>query len=133
LQARRLLLVAPLLAWQHVSAAGRMLPEAMEMELARLPIPTITILRPTTERQGSAAVAGSRLQRFARFYLAQLRFMLPAVTQTLRAVDIARAALSLMAQADKPGLTVVSLEEIRQHAGRPRALHGVPWERKEKP
>jgi len=131
-RARRLLLVAPLLAWQQVSAAARMLPEAMEMELARLRIPAIIIMRPTTERQGEAVPGGSRLQRFARFYLSQLRFMLPAATQTLRSTDIARAALSLMTAADAPGLTVVPLEEIRHHAGKPRSLRGTPWERKAK-
>jgi hypothetical protein len=118
LRARRLLLLAPLLAWQQVSAAARMLPEAMEMELAQLPIPTIVILRPTTERQPAAPAGYSRLQRFARFYLSQLRFMLPAVTHSLRSTDIARAALSVMAGADMPGLTVVPLEQIRQHAGK---------------
>jgi hypothetical protein len=122
-RARRLLLVAPLLAWQQVSAAGRMLPEAMEMELARLPIPVVVIMRPTTERQNGAAAGGSRLQRFARFYLSQLRFMLPAATHALRSTDIARAALSVMGEADTPGLSVVSLEEIRQHAGKPRSRH----------
>jgi hypothetical protein len=127
LQARRLLLVAPLLAWHQVSAAGRMLPEAMEMELARLPIPTIVIMRPTSERAAGAATGGSRLERFARFYLSQLRFMLPAVTQTLRSTEIARAALSVVAEAEKPGLIMVPLEEIRHHAGRPRARHGTPW------
>jgi hypothetical protein len=114
--ARRLLLLAPLLAWQQVSAAGRMLPEAMEMELARLSIPTVVILRPTTERQHAAPAGTSRLQRFSRFYLSQLRFMLPAVTHSLRSTDIARAALSVMAGADRPGLTVVPLDQIRQHA-----------------
>ncbi len=127
LRARRLLLIAPLLAWQQVSAAGRMLPEAMEMELARLSIPTIVIMRPTTERVASSASGGSRLQRFARFYLSQLRFMLPAVTQTLRSTEIARAALSVVAEAEAPGLIVVPLEEIRQHAGKPRARYGTPW------
>jgi len=133
LRARRLLLIAPLLAWQQVSAASRMLPEAMEMELARLSIPTIVIMRPTTERVASTASSGSRLQRFAHFYLSQLRFMLPAVTQTLRSTDIARAALSLMSEAQAPGLAVVPLEEIRQHAGKPRVGHGAPWQRKAKP
>ena len=133
LRARRLLLVAPLLAWQQVSAAGRMLPEAMEMELARLSIPTIVIMRPTTERVASGASGGSRLQRFARFYLSQLRFMLPATTQTLRSTDIARAALSVMNEADAPGLSVVPLEKIRQHAAKPRPRHDAPRERQEKP
>jgi hypothetical protein len=119
MHARRLLLLAPLLAWQQVSAAGRMLPEAMEMELARLRIPTILILRPTAERQHAAGAGSSRLQRFARFYLSQLRFMLPAVTHSLRSSDIARAALSVMATADRHGLTVVPLEQIRQHADKP--------------
>jgi hypothetical protein len=120
LQARRLLLVAPLRAWQQVSAAARMLPEAMEMELARLPIPVVVIMRPTTEHQAPQRLEGGRLQRFARFYLSQLRFMLPAVTQSLRSSEIARAAVAVMAEADQPGLTVVPLEEIRHHASRPR-------------
>ncbi len=130
LRARRLLLVAPLLAWQQVSAASRMLPEAMEMELARLPIPTIVIMRPTSDSAGRTAAGGSRLQRFARFYLSQLRFMLPSATQTLRSSEIARAAVSLAADAQAPGLAVVALEEIRHHAGKPRAGRRVPWERK---
>jgi hypothetical protein len=92
----------------------------MEMELARLPIPTIVILRPTAERQRAAPVGASRLQRFARFYLSQLRFILPAVTHSLRSIDIARAALSVIAEAEDPGLTVVPLTEIRQHADRSR-------------
>jgi len=120
LRARRLMLLAPLRAWQQVSAAARMLPQAMEMELARLPIPIVVIMRPTTERQVPAAAGGSRLERFARFYLSQLRFMLPAVTQSLRSGDIARAAMAVMETANTPGLTVVPLEEIRQHAERPR-------------
>jgi len=113
------MLLAPLRAWQQVSAAARMLPQAMEMELARLPIPIVVIMRPTTERQVPAA-GGSRLERFARFYLSQLRFMLPAVTLSLRSGDIARAAMAVMETANTPGLTVVPLEEIRQHAERPR-------------
>jgi hypothetical protein len=97
------------------------------MELARLPIPTIVIMRPATERAAGVAIGGSRLQRFARFYLSQLRFMLPAVTQTLRSTDIARAALAIAAEAQQAGLIVVPLEEIRQHAGKPRARDGTPW------
>jgi hypothetical protein len=130
LRARRLLLVAPLLAWQQLSAASRMLPEAMELELARLPIPTIVIMRPTSESVGRDASGGSRLQRFARFYLSQLRFMLPTLAQTLRSGEIARAAVSLIADARAPGLAVVALEEIRHHAGKPRTEPAAPWARK---
>lgn len=126
LRARRLLLLAPLMAWQQVSAAGRMLPEAMELELAALPIPTIVILRPTTEQRGAAPAGATRMQRFVRFYLSQLRFMLPAVTHSLRSTDIARAALSIMGEADRPGLAVTSLDEIRRHAS---ARTGVPAEK----
>lgn len=114
LRARRLLLLAPLIAWQQASAASRMLPDAMEMELARLPIASIVIMRPTAERQ--AAPRGSRMQRLVRLYLSQLRFMLPALAHSLRASDIARAALAIMAATDRAGLTVVPLDVIRQHA-----------------
>ncbi len=112
--ARRLLVLAPLAAWQQVSAAERMLPQAMELELAALPIPAVTIMRPTTER--GAAAGGTRMQRLVRFYLSQLRFMLPSSTHALRSTEIAQAALAVMAQADAPGLRVVTLDEIRQHA-----------------
>ena len=125
LRARRLLLLAPLIAWHQVSAASRMLPEAMEMELARLPIPSIVVMRPTTENQSPTPAGASRLQRFARFYLSQLRFMLPALTHSLRSGDIARAALALMAEADAPGLTVVPLDKIRQHAEKHRAARAA--------
>ena len=112
--ARRLLVLAPLAAWQQVSAAERMLPQAMELELAALRIPTVIIMRPTTER--GAAAGGSRMQRLVRFYLSQLRFMLPSSTHALRSIEIARAALAVMAEADAAGLRVVTLDEIRQHA-----------------
>jgi hypothetical protein len=116
LGARRFLLLAPLAAWHQVSAAGRMLPEAMELELAALRVPSIVIMRPTAERLPPAD--GTRVQRFVRFYLSQLRFMLPASTHALRSLDIARAALAVAAEADRPGLRVVSLDQIRQHASR---------------
>ena len=112
--ARRLLILAPLAAWQQVSAAERMLPQAMELELAALAVPTVIVMRPTTERGPSAS--GTRMQRLVRFYLSQLRFMLPSSTHALRSIEIARAALALMAEADAPGLRVVTLDEIRQHA-----------------
>ncbi len=112
--ARRLLILAPLAAWQQVSAAERMLPQAMELELAALAVPTVIVMRPTTER--GPAASGTRMQRLVRFYLSQLRFMLPSSTHALRSIEIARAALALMAEADAPGLRVVTLDEIRQHA-----------------
>jgi hypothetical protein len=117
LHTRRLLVLAPLVAWQQISAASRMLPQALEMELARLSIPSVIILRPTAEQQ-SVAAGGTRMQRFVRFYLSQLRFMLPAASHSMRSDDIARAALAVMAESDAPGLHVVPLETIRRHAGR---------------
>jgi hypothetical protein len=38
-----------------------------------------------------------------------------------------------MGEADAAGLSVVSLEEIRQHAGKPRMRHAAPWAREKKP
>ncbi|MGE0798321.1 MAG: hypothetical protein AB7G13_01625 [Lautropia sp.] len=120
--ARRLLLIAPLAAWRQTSAASRMLPQALELELARLAVPTVVVLRPVTERAvelntaAESATVESRLQRFARFYLSQLRFMLPSAGKALRAVDIARIAIGIMAESDRPGLAVVPPDRIRQHA-----------------
>lgn len=115
LRAERFLVLAPLIAWQQVSAAGRMLPEAMEMDFARLPIRSVIIMRPTVETQYSRS-GGTRMQRFVRFYLSQLRFMLPAATQALRSTDIARAALAVMADSAAAGLSIVPLDTIRKYA-----------------
>lgn len=111
--ADRLILIAPLAAWQQISMAGRMLPEALEMSLAGLRIPAIVILRPVTDQASRASNrAETRMQRFARFYLSQLRFMLPAATRSLRSAEIARAALAAMARA-RPGLTVHTAESLQ--------------------
>ena len=108
--ADRLILIAPLAAWQQISMAGRMLPE---MSLAGLRIPAIVILRPVTDQASRASNrAETRMQRFARFYLSQLRFMLPAATRSLRSAEIARAALAAMARA-RPGLTVHTAESLQ--------------------
>jgi hypothetical protein len=109
--AKRLLLLAPLAAWQQLSAATRLLPQGLEAALAATSIATVIVMKPTREA-ATPSRAGPRLRRFARFYLSQLRFMLPSSSQVIRSVDLAQIAVEQLTAADTPGMRVVGLAAI---------------------
>jgi hypothetical protein len=109
--ASRLVLVAPLLAWQQLSAATRLLPEGLEAALAARPIPTMIVMKPTREEVPRNR-EGSPMQRFVRFYLSQLRFMLPSSGQVIRSLDLARIAVEQLTATDAPGMRVIGLSAI---------------------
>ncbi len=111
--ARRMLLLAPLAAWQQLSAASRLLPEGLEMALAATAIPTVVVFKPTAPSTPDARPARG-LERFARFYLSQLRFMLPANAHALRATEIAALAFDALCTRDAPGLSVVSPDTMKR-------------------
>lgn len=116
--APRLLLLAPLLGWQQMSASTRLLPDGLEYALASRPLPTILILKPTREAAALPKDAGP-LQRFARLYLSQLRFMLASTAQTLRATELAQLAVDAMRRQTIPGLHVLSADDLQRLAKRP--------------
>ncbi|MGE0313897.1 MAG: hypothetical protein AB7P21_19985 [Lautropia sp.] len=107
--AARLLLLAPLAAWQQLSAASRLLPEGLEMALAASAIPVVVVFKPTAPpAPPGSPPRGRAIERFARFYLSQLRFMLPAGAQALRSTEIASLAFDAMCAHRSPGLFIVS-------------------------
>lgn len=135
--AGRLLLLAPLQAWHQLSSATRLLPDGLELELARSTIPLVVIMKPTGEpalddREEAGALASAeapqpptppgrwsqrvhlRLRRFSRFYLRQLRFMLPTSNVVIRSVDLARIAVELVASPEATGLKIIGIEWIEQ-------------------
>ena len=133
--AQRLLLMAPLQSWHQLSRATRSLPDGLELKLAAVRIPLVVIMKPAAEpasRPIAAAEAASwpqrlhqRLQTFSRFYLRQLRFMLPVSTVVIRSVDLARIAVERLGQVNDAGLQIIGIETIeallRQKRGlRPR-------------
>ena len=118
--ARRLLLLAPLQSWHQLSRATRALPDALELKLAALRIPLVIIMKPTgepapDEPPAERASLHHRLQRFSRFYLRQLRFMLPTSSVVIRSVDLARIAVELMTGPRDAGLRIVGIEWIEDH------------------
>lgn len=112
---RRIALVAPLAAFQQMSAAARTLAGEAEWALASLPLDTLVVLRPA--RDTTAPPAGSRLQRFVRFYLGQLRYMLPRGFEPIASEALARATVRAMREAG-PGLTVLGADSVRALAQR---------------
>lgn len=90
---KRLLVVLP-----HASA---MLPQAVaeglathdEAAVAALGFEQLLLLKPSQD--AAAARAGGRLERFAQWWLSQLRWMIPQREQPLRAAVLARLAVTM--------------------------------------
>jgi hypothetical protein len=90
---RRLLVVLP-----HASA---MLPQALaeglathdEAAVAGLGFEQLLLLKPSQD--AAAARAGGRIERFAQWWLSQLRWMIPQREQPLRAAVLARLAVTM--------------------------------------
>ena len=115
--AARLMLVAPIASWQQLSAASRLLPEGLDLALAACRIPNIIIFKPTAE-PGAHRTELRGMARFARFYLSQLRFMLPSSgNNALRARDLANLAFTALRVPRDTGFTVVSPDTMTPVAG----------------
>ena len=150
--ARRLLLLAPLQAWHQLSSATRLLPDGLELDLARLSIPLVIVMKPTGETpthhpgepsEGARpSPAGRwhqrihqrihrRLHRFSRFYLRQLRFMLPTSNVVIRSVDLARLAVERVTGPETDGLKIVGLDWIEQRLRDKRGQARSPTRRRD--
>lgn len=107
--ATRLLLVAPMPAWQHVGALHRGLGGPLELELARLPFARLTVLRPVRE---SGRRAAGFVERVASVYVSLQLLMLPRSIDALTSEQIARCALAAMRQPGE-GVNVVGADGMR--------------------
>lgn len=104
--------------------AASMLPQALaaglathdEAAVAALGFEHLVLLKPSQD--GAAARAGGLLKRFAGWWLAQLRWMVPEREQPLRAAALARQAVRLARALPMapPGTQVVSQTRLWQMA-----------------
>ncbi|HMN83273.1 MAG TPA: hypothetical protein PKA20_25550 [Burkholderiaceae bacterium] len=94
--ARRALLLSPLPAWQQMSRFHQGLSGDRETGLAALPFESLTILRPV---KAAATAGGSLVERITQLYLSVQMTMLPKSIPTLTSEQLARAAVSVMAEA----------------------------------
>lgn len=105
---KRLLLIAPMPAWQQVMHAPRGLLNELEHDLARMSFESVVILRPAIQATTSA---GSLLQRFTQAYLQVQMFMLPRSIPSLTSDQIGRAAVAHL-HASVPGLKVLIASDL---------------------
>ena len=130
--ARRLLLLAPLQAWHQLSSATRLLPDGLELDLARLSIPLVIVMKPTGEiPTHDPDEPHRRLHRFSRFYLRQLRFMLPTSNVVIRSVDLARLAVERVTGPETDGLKIVGIDWIEQRLRDKRGQARPPTRRRD--
>ena len=107
--ATRLLLIAPMPAWQQVGLLHRGLGDPLELELARLPFARLTVLRPVRE---SGRRAAGFVERIASVYISLQLLMLPRSIEVLTSEQIARCALAAMRQPGE-GVSVVGADGMR--------------------
>lgn len=106
-----------------------------EEELAGLGFRQLVFVR--SPQDASAASGGSRLERFAAWWLSQLRWMVPVREQALRAPVLARVLVALgRPLMGAPPATRVAPPELLWLAAQPESdaeavfdawLHGRPW------
>ncbi|HYF57471.1 MAG TPA: hypothetical protein VEA81_00790 [Burkholderiaceae bacterium] len=108
--ARRLVLVHPMPAWQQMSGVHLGLSGETELGIARLPFESVTVMRPAAQSDGGA---GGWLQRIAGLYMSLQFLMLPRSVPVLTSVQIARAAVRRVADAE-PGLQVMGAGRIAE-------------------
>lgn len=108
--ARRLLLLAPMPAWQQVAHAPRGLLNADEVQLASLTLESVVILRPVAATAGGARTI---LEHFTQFYLQLQMLMLPRSLPTLTSDKVASAAVQLLL-GSRGGLDVIAAADLQQ-------------------
>lgn len=108
--ARRLLLIAPMPAWQQVAHAPRGLLNADEVQLARLSFESVVIVRPVAANNTSVQ---SLLERFTQFYLQLQMFMLPRTLPAMTSDRVASAAVQLLLVA-RPGVDVIAAADLNR-------------------
>lgn len=106
--ARRLVLVSPMPAWQQVGRFHTGLADGTELEIARLPLESLAVLRPV--RTGGRAAA-SFVERLVNLYLSVQLLMLPRSIDVITSEKLARCAVAAM-RAAGPGVSVYPADRI---------------------
>lgn len=105
---RRLVLISPTPAWRQIGRFHVGLADAVELELARLPLESLAVLRPvrSSRRPGAGLV-----ERIVSAYLSIQLLMMPRSLEPITSEKLARCAVAAM-RAARPGVTVHPADEI---------------------
>ncbi len=106
--AQRMVLLVPTSAWQQMGSFHRGLSGQLELDVAQLPLASLTILRPVLP---AASSAGNLLQRVANVYLSLQMLMMPRSIPTMTAEQVARCALAAMRRSG-PGVSVLGADAL---------------------
>lgn len=108
--AQRLILVHPLPAWQQLSGLHQGLVGEVELQLARLPCPSMLMIRPVAS---SGSSGGNWLARFARGYLSLQMLMMPRSLAALTSTQLARAIVGQLSSPARPGVSAMGAPELQ--------------------
>jgi len=106
--AQRLVLIAPTAAWRQIGKFHTGLADSVELELARLPLDSLVVLRPV---RNSGRRGASLVERFVSVYLSVQLLMLPRTLEAITSEKLARCAAAAMRNA-RPGVAVFPADAI---------------------
>ncbi len=106
--APRLVLKAPKAARRQNGKIHTGLADSVELELARLPLDSLVVLRPV---RNSGRRGASLVERFVSVYLSVQLLMLPRTLEAITSEKLARCAVAAMRNA-RPGVTVFPADAI---------------------
>jgi len=108
--AQRLVLVHPLPAWQQLSGLHQGLVGEVELQLARLPCPSMLMIRPVASGRSAG---GNWLARFARGYLSLQMLMMPRSLPSLTSSQQARAVIGQLAEPARSGVSALGASDLQ--------------------
>lgn len=108
--AKRLVLVHPLPAWQQLSGLHQGLVGDVELQLARLPCPSMLMIRPVAS---SRSAGGNWLARFARGYLSLQMLMMPRSLPSLTSTQQARSVVGQLAEPARSGVSAMGASDLQ--------------------
>lgn len=116
--AGRLVLIHPVPMWQQLSGLHRGLIGDAELEVSRLPVETIVLMRPLADVR---APGGHWLQRVANVYLSLQWLMMPRSLPTLTSAQVAQVAVTVLIDAPA-GLQTLGAADIEAQLQSGRSL-----------
>lgn len=108
--ARRLVLVSPTPAWRQVGRFHVGLADAVELELAQLPLESLVVLRPVRNARRPGA---GLLERVVSVYLSIQLLMMPRTLDPITSEKLARCAVAAMRKA-LPGVSAWPADRMPQ-------------------
>lgn len=106
--ARRLVLISPTPAWRQIGRFHVGLADSVELEISRLPLDSLVVLRPV---RNSRRPGASLVERVVSAYLSVQLLMMPRSLEAITSEKLARCAVAAMRDA-RPGVSVFPADSI---------------------